>query len=77
MQNPRKDNQCDYHNLKIDKRKCYVIYSQIVDGVDVDGLRNTPEGESLQGRLFEMESINSLTKETYCTRIIITRGKVI
>ena len=45
--------------------------------VAVNVRRNPPEGKSLQGRILEMGSVNSLAKGKSCTSEIIIRGKVI
>ena len=36
--------------------------------------RNTMEGKSLQERIFDIGSVNSLAKRKYCERKIIVRG---
>ena len=45
--------------------------------VAADIWRNIMEGTSLQERIFEIGSVNSLAKGKYFERKIIARGKVI
>ena len=45
--------------------------------VAVNSWLNTPEGNLLKRRIFEMDNVNSLTKIKPRTNITITKGKVI